>query len=124
MWEQDIRLTASDVTSLPLDTPVIAPLAVTISKAVPLTIQIGGQTLAVSSSGATVGEALAEAGLALENLDTTVPADDQPIPADGIIKVVRVNEETILEESAVAYSEVRVADESMEGRLDEVSPHW
>ena len=121
LWEQDIRLTASDVTSLPLDTPIIAPLALTISKAVPLTIQVGGQTLAVSSAGATVGEALAEAGIALENLDTTVPADDQPIPADGVIQVIRVSEETILEESAIAYSEVRVADENMEIGQEEVT---
>ena len=120
LWEQDIHLTASDVTSLPLDTPVIAPLAVTLSQAVPLTIQIGGQTLAVSSAGATVGEALAQAGLALENLDKSIPADDQPIPADGVIQVMRVREETILEESAIAYSEARVADEDMEIGTEEV----
>jgi uncharacterized protein YabE (DUF348 family) len=120
LWGQDIRLTASDVTSLPLDTPVIAPLEVTISKAVPLTIQVGGKTLSISSAGATVGEALAEAGVALENLDKTVPADDQPIPADGVIQVVRVREETLLEESAITYSEVRVADEDMEIGNEEV----
>ena len=121
LWEQDIQLTASDVTSLPLDTPVIAPLTVRIGKAVPLTIQVDGQTLAVSSAGATVGEALAEAGLALENLDKSIPADDQPIPADGVIRVVRVREETILEENAIAYAEVRVADEAMEIGTEEIT---
>jgi 3D (Asp-Asp-Asp) domain-containing protein len=120
LWEQDIQLTASDVTSLPLDTPVIAPLTVRIGKAVPLTIYVDGQTLAVSSAGATVGEALAEAGLALENLDKSIPADDQPIPADGVIQVVRVREETILEESAIAYAEVREADEDMEIGTEEI----
>ena len=127
LWEQDIQLTASDVTSLPLDTPVIAPLTVRIGKAVPLTIQVDGQTLAVSSAGATVGEALAEAGLALENLDKSIPADDQPIPADGVIRVVRVREETILEENAIAYAEVRVADEAMEIGTEEITqagPEW
>jgi len=120
LWEQDIQLTASDVTSLPLDTPVIAPLAVTIGQAVPLTIQVDGGTIAVSSAGATVGEALAQAGLALQNMDKSIPADDQPIPADGLIQVVRVREETILEESAIAYSEARVADEEMEIGTEEV----
>ena len=127
LWEQEIQLTASDVTSLPLDTPVIAPLTVRIGKAVPLTIQVDGQTLAVSSTGATVGEALAEAGLALENLDKSIPADDQPIPADGVIRVVRVREETILEENAIAYAEMRVADETMEIGTEEITqagPEW
>ena len=121
LWEQDIQLTASDVTSLPLDTPVIAPLSVSIGQAVPLTIEVGGRTLKVSSAGATVGEALAEAGLALESLDKSIPTDDQPLPADGVIQVVRVREESILEESAIAYSEVRVADETMEIGTEEIT---
>jgi len=49
-----------------------------------------------------------------------VPAEDQPIPADGLIRVVRVREETILEESAIAYAEERVADADLNVGTEEV----
>lgn len=113
LWEQGIVLSASDTVSLPLSTPVNQALTVEIYTAKPITIQVGGSVIEVSSAGATVGEALADAGVALQNLDTCQPAEDQPLPADGLIKVVRVREETLLEESAIAYAEERVADADM-----------
>ena len=80
-------------------------MAVEIYTAKSLAIQIGASALEVSSAAATVGEALADAGVALQELDYSRPAEDQPLPEDGIIQVVRVREETLLEESAIAYSE-------------------
>jgi len=120
LWEQGIILANGDRTSLPLDTPIIAPLQVELINAVPLTIQVGDAQFAISSAGSTVGEALAQAGVALQNLDTSIPAEDQPIPADGVIQVVRVREETILEESAIAYAEERVADAELTVGTEEV----
>ena len=113
LWEQGISLSASDTVSLPLETPIDQALAVEIYTAKSLAIQIGASALEVSSAAATVGEALADAGVALQELDYSRPAEDQPLPEDGIIQVVRVREETLLEESAIAYSEERVGDVDM-----------
>jgi uncharacterized protein YabE (DUF348 family)/3D (Asp-Asp-Asp) domain-containing protein len=113
LWEQGISLSASDTVSLPLETPIDQALAIEIYTAKSLTIQIGASALEVSSAAATVGEALADAGVALQELDYSRPAEDQPLPEDGVIQVVRVREETLLEESAIAYSEERVGDTDM-----------
>jgi uncharacterized protein YabE (DUF348 family) len=113
LWEQQIMLTASDVVSLPLNLPVISSLEVVISTAAPLVIQVGDLQIKTSSAAATVGEALADAGVALQNLDESSPAEDQPVPSDGIINVVRVREETIFEETPIAFSEERMADAEM-----------
>ena len=113
LWEQNIELSASDTVSLPLSTPLNESLTVEIYTAKPITIMVDDAQVEVSTAAATVGEALADAGVALQGLDTSRPAEDQPLPEDGVIEVTRVREETILKESAVAYSEVRVADEEM-----------
>ena len=113
LWEQGISLSASDTVSLPLETPIDQALAVEIYTAKSLTIRIGASALEVSSAAATVGEALADAGVALQELDYSRPAEDQPLPEDGIIQVVRVSEETLLEESAIAFSEERIGDTDM-----------
>ncbi len=120
LWEQGIVLSTGDQTSLPLDTPILAPLQVEIAHAVPLTVQVGDKQFAISSSAQTVGEALAQTGVALQNLDTSVPAEDQPLPADGVIQVKRVRETISLEESPVAFSVARVADPNMTVGNEEV----
>ncbi len=104
LWERQIELSASDTVSLPLSTPLNEPLTVEIYSAKLITIMVNDRQVEVSTAAATVGEALADAGMALQGLDSSDPAED------GVIEVVRVREETILEESAVAFSEVRVAD--------------
>lgn len=113
LWEQQIELSASDTVSLPLTTPLTEPLAVEIYSAKLITILVDDVQVEVSTAAATIGEALADAGVALQGLDMAEPAEDQPLPEDGVIEVTRVREETLLEESAVAYSEVRVADAEM-----------
>jgi Uncharacterized protein conserved in bacteria len=103
LWEQGITLSAGDRISLRLNSPINAPVQVELLNALPLSVQVGGEQFSISSSAPTVGEALAEAGAALQNLDTSIPAEDQPIPADGLIRVVRVRETVSLEESPVAF---------------------
>jgi uncharacterized protein YabE (DUF348 family) len=120
LWEQGITLSAGDRISLPLNSPLNAPVQVELLSALPLSVQVGDEQFSISSSAQTVGEALADAGAALQNLDTSIPAEDQPIPADGLIRVVRVRETVNLEESPVAFSVARVADPNMTVGTEEV----
>ena len=120
LWEQGIILANGDRTSVPLNTPIIAPLQVEIANGVPLTVQVGDKQFSIASAAPTVGEALAQAGVALQGLDTSVPAEDQPLPSDGVIQVKRIRESVDLEESPVAFSVARVADPNMTVGTEEV----
>ncbi len=113
-------LAHGDRTSVPLDTPIIAPLQVEIANGVPLTVQVGDKQFAIASAATTVGEALAQAGVSLQGMDASVPAEDQPLPSDGVIQVKRIRETVDLEESPVAFAVARVADPNMTVGTEEV----
>jgi len=57
---------------------------------------------------------LADGGIALQGLDQSVPAENEPIPADGFISVVRIREEILLEQAAIPYEVSYVADDELE----------
>ncbi len=113
LWEQGIFLSASDSLSLPLGTPLREALQVELNFARIITIQVGNVSGQISTSASTIGEALVEAGLPLQFLDISQPAEEQPLPEDGIIRLTRVREEVLLEESPIPYSEERLADSEM-----------
>jgi uncharacterized protein YabE (DUF348 family) len=93
----DIRLRAGDRitpgSSSPLptgrDTISLVP-----AREVTITTNTGIRSM--PSAARTVGEALAEAGIPLIGLDYSQPAADEPVPADGQIRVVRVSEDVQL----------------------------
>lgn len=110
LYENGYVLSAGDKMTLPLTTTLDQPLSVEIIRAAPLVVEADGKEISVLSAGETVGEAIAETGISLQDLDFAKPDEDAPIPADRRIQIVRVREETTLEEAAVAFTEVRVPD--------------
>jgi len=113
LWEHNIFLKGSDDLSLPLSTPLDQAVTVTLLRSQPVRIQLDEDEIEVPVSSMTVGAALAEAGIPLQFLDYSVPAAEQPIPADRKIRVVRVREEVLTEETIIPYSEERVSDPQM-----------
>ena len=113
LWEHNIFLKASDDLSLPLSTPLNQAVIVTLLRSLPVLIQLNEDEIEVPVSSMTVGAALAEAGVSLQFLDYSVPAAEQPIPADRKIRVIRVREEVLTEEMIIPYSEERVSDPQM-----------
>jgi len=103
LWEAGITLSASDNLSLPLSTPLLGPVGAELQTARPIQIHLGDQIIQSATSAQIVGEALAEAGLPLQGLDYSIPAEYQPIPADGIIRVTQVREEITLEQNYLPY---------------------
>ncbi len=101
--EAGVELYAGDRLDPPAETPLNGPLTVTYTPARLLTVQAGGQSLQTRSAAATVGQALAEAGLALEGLDESIPAESEPLPGDGQIQVVRVHEALLLSQKAIPF---------------------
>jgi len=95
--EAGVQLYAADRLQPAPETRLDGPITATLVRAEPIEIVIAGRTLQLRTAAATVGEALAEAGIALQGLDYSKPADDQPIPEDRSIRVVRVSETLLLD---------------------------
>ena len=72
-----------------------------------------GKTLHIQSAAVTVGQALAAAGLSLQNSDVSIPTEDQPIPASRVIQIVRVNEEVVLEQKALPFETETVSSDQV-----------
>ena len=68
-----------------------------------LTIRTNGKTNRIESSAQTVGEALAEAGIPLIGLDYSLPAENEPLPTDGQIRVVRLTETIQLAQEPIPF---------------------
>ena len=113
LWENNIILTTSDRVNPPLETPLTRDLQVSIRRGQPVQIQTAGQTITISTAADTVGQALDQAGIALQNLDYSVPDENQPITPNQTIRVVRVREEIQLQSTTIPFSKEKVADASL-----------
>ena len=106
LWALGYRLYAGDLVTPSLEAPLTPSLVVEVARSRPVWVQADGQTLVTRTRGATVGEVLGEAGVALVGEDYSVPAEDQPLPAAGVISVVRVREEVLTEQHLIPYETV------------------
>jgi resuscitation-promoting factor RpfB len=101
-------LSAADRFAPPANTPLVAsdsgvPLTVEYQPARDLTVTLDGKTVQARSAAPTVGQALAEAGVALVGLDYSLPSESDPLPPDGEIRVVRVTESITLAQETIPY---------------------
>lgn len=119
LWEQQVAVTYLDRLSAPYNAPLSDTPLVSIRPALPFRIQVDGKQITGRTAAATVGQALASAGVALTGLDYAVPAEDQPLPVDGVVRVVRVREEVELQQTTIPYKSEFVADPNTE--LDQQS---
>ena len=101
--EAGYTLHAADRLDPPAETPIIGPLAVTYQPGREIVVTVDGTQVRVRSAAATVGQALAEAGIPLVGLDTAVPPETAPLPEDGQIRVVRVVESVALTQKTIPF---------------------
>ena len=113
-------LRAGERTTPPLDFPIRrvepdplisnSPITIYQLPSHELTIPSNATTITFASSAPTVGEALAEAGMPLIGLDYSLPAENEPLPADGQIRVVRVTESMQLAQKPIPFqSEIQAS---------------
>lgn len=100
-------------------TALDGPLSATLVRARVLTITLADGPLELYSAATTVGEALADAGIALQGADYSEPAEDLAVPADGAIRIVRVSETVQLIEEALPHQTEWQPDDTAE--LDTIS---
>lgn len=120
LWNEGIRLRGGDDVSLPYTSRVQDSPQLVIKTSRPVEITMDGKTFTIYTAAETVVEALAGAGINLQNLDFSQPGERKPIPEDGKISIIRVREEVILEQSAIPYETERIADANLEMNQQEV----
>lgn len=101
LWQAGVRVYQADQVDPPAGAPLAPDMSITLTRAPLLTIQADGRTVTVRALAATVGEALALAGQPLAGADYSVPAAADPVPADGVLRVVRVREALLVEQIAI-----------------------
>lgn len=109
-WEQGITVYEADRQSsqmlAPLEEILKEPgisLDALFSPSRPVTVHTLDGTVSFRTAAATVGEALAEVSLAPQGLDYSQPAQNDPVPPDGEIRLVRVEEHVLIEQTPLPF---------------------
>lgn len=113
LWQAGIRLDAQDRISLPAETALDKALTLTLQRAIPINISVDGRQITTKSAAASVGLALAENGLSLQGLDYSLPPENQPLPTNGTIRLVRVQEIITLQQTAIPFQSETSADPTL-----------
>ena len=101
--EAGIQLYAVDFIDPPTETPVRAEMTITYRPSQELKVTTSVGVLTIRSSAWTIGAALAEAGIPLEGLDYSLPAESEALPPDGQVRVVRVSESLQLIQKSIPF---------------------
>lgn len=112
--EQGYTLYAADRCLPSLATPLEHDLQVTCRFSRPITIETGNRILTRLTAAATVGEALAEAGLPLLGLDFSEPPAEAMLPPDGHIRLHHVWETVQINQKSIPFTTEFVASADLE----------
>jgi resuscitation-promoting factor RpfB len=107
--EVGVEVDERDFTWPPPGTPLDADMTVEYRPAREITVRVDGQEITVKANGETVGEALASAGIPLLGLDFSLPAESAPVPAEGVIEIVRVRETISLVQKPIPFQNQTIA---------------
>jgi resuscitation-promoting factor RpfB len=104
MTEAGYTLYAADRLDPPAETPITGPINVTYQPSHEIVVTVDDTQVRIRTASAKVEQVLAEAGVALVGLDTSLPDESDSIPKDGQIRVVRVIETVALIQKTIAYN--------------------
>lgn len=103
LLEAGVNLYVSDRLDPSADAPLEDGMVVVLAPGRDLLVRAAGGSTRVHSSAATVGQALAEAGIPLMGLDRAEPSENDALPADGQIRLVRVAESVTSAYKVIPY---------------------
>jgi resuscitation-promoting factor RpfB len=104
LWEQGITLTQADVLQPPPTTPLDGDMQADLVTAQEFQLYVDGSQVELLTTSDNIAEALAHNGIPLQGLDYTVPPADEPIPHNGLVHLVRVEEIITLETETIPFS--------------------
>jgi uncharacterized protein YabE (DUF348 family) len=113
---QDILLFLGDRVTPSLGSRISAGMRIYIERSTPVVISVDGVTVRTRTQRTTVGDLLAQEGLALMGKDYSLPAPNTPLAEDMSIRVVRVREELEIEQQLIPFETKWVPDPDM--RID------
>jgi uncharacterized protein YabE (DUF348 family) len=103
LWEAGVILRSGDQVEPAPESPLEAGQIAGLVRARPVTASIGNRQLATWTPAETVGEALSDSGLGLQGLDYSLPPEGAPVPANEEIRIVKVEEEILLEQVTIPF---------------------
>jgi uncharacterized protein YabE (DUF348 family) len=118
--EAGVQLYASDFLDPPANTFITTPLTINYVPSREITIIVNGQVVPIRASTQTVGEALAEAGIPLIGLDYSLPSENEALPENGEIRVVRVSESVALAMNPIPFTSEFVESPEVELGAQEI----
>ncbi|MDD2920930.1 MAG: G5 domain-containing protein [Anaerolineales bacterium] len=118
--EVGLNLAKNDLLDPPAETPITQSLTVTYSPARALTILADGKIINAYSSARTVGGALTEAGIPLVGADSSSPSENDALPTDGKISVVRIYETTSVALETIPFTTERIEDANIPFGQEEI----
>jgi uncharacterized protein YabE (DUF348 family) len=95
-------------------TPISPDMEVVMRRAKPVTLVLNGRQIVIRTQETSIGGMLAELGLGLSGDDYTVPSPDTPVASGMDVRVVRVDEEVLVEEEAIPFETAWQPDPSLE----------
>ncbi len=114
LLEAGISLHPADRVNPTLTTKLTGDETVEIKTAKPVTVQFVDSSIEGYSAAETIGEALIDLGVSLQNLDYSIPEETAPLPAGENIRVVRVREESTITQTSIPYSSEYVQSDQVE----------
>ncbi|USK59914.1 G5 and 3D domain-containing protein [Peribacillus asahii] len=111
--EQDIEVTQHDKLSPAKKAPIKEKMEISVEKAFPLTLVVGGKKKQVWSTSTTVVDFLTQQGVKLNELDRVEPKLSEKVQAKNTINVTRVEKVTDVVESPIEYDIVKKEDDSL-----------
>jgi len=103
LWQSGIVLYAADRLQPASGAPLTAGLTVTLRRSRVVTIRTAAGEIHTRTAADTVGEALVEAHLPPQGLDYSQPPVASPLPVDGFIRLVRVQESALVEQTPLPF---------------------
>lgn len=97
-----------------IETIIRGPLTFNYSPSRVYTVNVDGQSVLIRSAAITIGQALTEAGIPLQGLDYSLPAESAPLPKDGQIRIVRVVETVMLTQKSIPYNTLSEFSDDLE----------
>jgi uncharacterized protein YabE (DUF348 family) len=112
--ESGIELLEGDILVPAPETPLARIDHAILKRAVPVKIVADGTIHETYVLAETVGEALQRAGVPVVGLDYAIPDMEEELPEDGQIRVIRVREEVLTEQTPIPFETTYVADPEVE----------
>ncbi len=109
-----IRLYRADRLYPAPSTPVQHGMHIRLERSIPASVWVDGHELRTRTHRARVGEVLADLGVTLNGQDYTQPDLDAPLGEGAEIRVVRVTESVIVEQSPIPFESVWQPDPELE----------